>query len=84
MAHDGKGLVDRTHGVVGIGNVAAKDAEIFFHFGIVFLDGAQELEDLAGFGFQFFTLKGLEENLEVGVESVGGNWVNAGVSGGHT
>ena len=51
LAHHCEGLVDRGHGVVGVGDVAAEDAQIFFYLGIVFLDGAQELENVAGFGF---------------------------------
>ena len=60
LAHDGEGLVDRAHGVVGIGDVAAEDAQVFFHFGIVFLNGAKKLEYLTGFGFQFFALERLQ------------------------
>lgn len=67
LAHHGERLVDRAHGVVGIGDVAAEDAQVFFDFGIVFLDGAKKLKYLAGFGFQFFTLERLEKNLEVGI-----------------
>lgn len=45
---------------MGVGNMTAEHAKVFFDLGIVFLNGAKKCKNLAGFGFEFLALKGLQ------------------------